>query len=149
MRSFLLMRPRHFSLSLSLFQLQQCYRYAPRSASSQFHSSSKDSASNIAIQLKHYSNTTGVPAVNSSIFFPSEWSRINEYQNAWLKTCRLFFPRSRINAAAISAVCVTISALHLLFRAPKHCWKLVVFIDADKPINMVNYFLNKRGQVLS
>ncbi|XP_026046348.1 brorin isoform X1 [Astatotilapia calliptera] len=27
MRSFLLMRPRHFSLSLSLFQLQQCYRW--------------------------------------------------------------------------------------------------------------------------
>lgn len=56
------------SLLLWLSQLQQHYRYAPRSASSQFHSSSEDSASNIAIQLKHCSNTSGVPEVNFNLF---------------------------------------------------------------------------------
>lgn len=80
---FLLMR---LALILSaLSQLQQDYRYAPRPASSQWHSSSKAAASNTAIQLKHCSNTTGVPAVNFSLV-PPERITIHEYQNAWLKT---------------------------------------------------------------
>lgn len=80
---FLLMR---LALILSaLSQLQQDYRYAPRPASSQWHSSSKAAASNTAIQLKHCSNTTGMPAVNFSLV-PPERITIHEYQNAWLKT---------------------------------------------------------------
>lgn len=68
----------------ALFQLQQHYRYAPRSASSQLHRSSKASASNTAIQLKHCWNTTGVPVVNFSLV-PPERIRIHEHQNACLK----------------------------------------------------------------
>lgn len=70
------------------------HRYAHRSASSHFHSSSEDSASNIEILLKHCSNTAGVQALNFSLF-PSGWIRIHEYQNAWLKTCGEDFFRFR------------------------------------------------------
>lgn len=71
----------------------------------------KDSASNIAIQLKHSSNTTGVPAVNFSLF-PSEWIRIHEYQNARLKTygetLASLLESDRINVAGCPSI---ISAL--------------------------------------
>lgn len=145
-------------------QLRRHHRYAPHSASSHFHHSSKDSASNTEAAI----NTAQTPLAcghSISAGFPQEGS---EFMNIKMRDLKhvggdfFFLPRrTQIELMWLAVLALSLPfpchthcwsnwlTFHLIFSfyfthscfgaLYRSCWKLATFIGVDKYINAADY----------